>query len=281
MQDAFQTQYYGEIKFSQFGSDYHFPKSHDFGVLVLHGYSSSLDAVSGITPYLEAAKIDYEMPLLRGHGTKYQDLRGVTAQDWLDDAQSAYDIVLQKHPKVIIVGLSMGGLTALQLAAKNQETCLALVTWAAALYFKNPAVHLAPILKRIVKYWPGQESFNDPECRKNNRNYPYISTDSFHSLYRYAKHTITILSRVKAPICIIHSSKDQVIKPIAADRIFKDVMSPYREQHMLAKSGHELGQDLERETVFELSMEFIKKFLPENAEENGDSEEKRDKIDEE
>lgn len=259
-QEAFHKTQNGDTTKFSFGQNYKFEQNNDFGVLLLHGYTSALDAVSGIVPKFESEAIDYKMPTLRGHGTKYQDLRNVQAVDWLQDAQKSYEQLLQTHPKVLVIGLSMGGLLALNLAAQNPETCLGIVTWAAALTLKNPAAHFAGIIKHFVKFWPGQESFNDPECRKNNKNYSHFSTDSFNSLYLFAQETRSILPQVRAPLCVIHSKKDQVVKPKSAETIFKNVHSPYRELHLLAHSGHELGQDLQCNEVFEITMQFIQNF---------------------
>lgn len=43
------------------------PAGTSIGVLLLHGFTSSLSAVSGFVPFLTDRGIDYEMPVLRGH----------------------------------------------------------------------------------------------------------------------------------------------------------------------------------------------------------------------
>jgi carboxylesterase len=59
---------------------------------------------------------------------------------------------------------------------------------------------------------------------------------------------------------VLQSKKDQVIDPLAANLIYRDVSSPWREIHWFQKSGHEMGQDLEREAVFAETMKFIAKL---------------------
>ena len=68
----------------------------DLGVLLLHGYTSSLDTVNGLLPTLERMGLPYRMPVLRGHGTHPRDLRGVTARDWYGDASAALDDLLRE-----------------------------------------------------------------------------------------------------------------------------------------------------------------------------------------
>lgn len=235
-------------------------KTEKLGVLLIHGFTSSLDCVNGVVPKLEELGVDIEMPVLRGHGTKPEDLKGVTYHDWMADAEAAYQNLSSRVDGVIIVGLSMGGLVSLNLAANHPEV-LGIVTWAAALEFVNPLSRFVGLLGRFFKMWPGQESFNDPECRKKCTNYKSFATDSFASLYKFAQLTRNRLSEVHAPICIIQSRKDQVVKPSAGQHIFDGVGSDYAEIHWLMRSGHELGQDMECDRVFEITADFVKQFI--------------------
>ena len=230
------------------------------GVLLLHGFTSSLDCVNGVVPYLKDLGCDIEMPVLRGHGTKPEDLCGVKYFDWLVDAERAYELLASRTDGVFIVGLSMGGLVALNLAQQHTDT-LGVVTWAAALEFVNPLARFVGILGRFFKMWPGQNSFNDPECRKKCTNYPRFATDSFASLYEFAQKTKEILPDIKVPACLIQSYKDQVIKPSAARYIYDHIGSETVELNWLSRSGHELGQDMECTTVFEITADYISRRL--------------------
>ena len=111
------------------------PKYKKLGVLLLHGFTSSLDTVNGLVPYLKKSKIDFEMPVLRGHGTRYQNMSGVTAKDWFVDAEKALLTLSKRVDKVVIVGLSMGGLVALNLSMKHPTKIAGVVPVAAALKF--------------------------------------------------------------------------------------------------------------------------------------------------
>ncbi len=234
-------------------------KTGKLGVLLLHGFTSSLDCVNGVVPALEALGVDVEMPILRGHGTKPEDLKGVTYHDWMEDAEAAYQNLAKRVDGVVIVGLSMGGLVTLNLAANHPEV-LGIVTWAAALEFVNPLSRFVGLLGKFFKMWPGQESFNDPECRKKCTNYKSFATDSFASLYQFAQLTKGRLAEVRVPVCIIQSKKDQVVKPSAGQHIF-DGVGGYAEIHWLERSGHELGQDMECATVFDITARFVGQFV--------------------
>lgn len=229
-------------------------------VLLLHGFTSSTDTVDGLIPHLEAAGIPYERPILRGHGTRYQDLRGVTARQWYADADRAMLKLWNSGHHVVVVGLSMGGLVALQLGMRHPDVIAGVVTVAAALKFKDPLSRLTPMLAKVLRYWPSPESFNDPELAKNCTNYPKFATDAFASLYDYAHEIAERLPEMHVPIRILQSKKDQVVAPEAANIIYEKVSSPLRQIVWFEKSGHEMMQDMEADAVFAEIMDFIREF---------------------
>ena len=237
------------------------PQYERLGALVLHGFTGSVKTVNGIIPTLEKMGIETELPVLRGHGTHYKDMKGVGAQDWYDDAEAALLRLSERVDKVIVVGLSMGGLVALNLGIRHRDKIAGIVTWGAALRFQDPLAGVAPMLGKLPISWPSPAAFNDKSLASTSENYPRFMTDAFASLYAYAKETEERLSQLELPICVLQSKKDQVVAPIAANVIYRDVSSKHREIHWFEKSGHEMGQDLEREKVFETTCDFIGHFL--------------------
>lgn len=236
------------------------PKYAKIGVLLLHGFTGHLNTVNGLVPSLEAAGIPYRMPVLRGHGTRYQDMRGVTARDWYVDAEKALLDLWHSVDRVVVVGLSMGGLVALELAMRHPDKIAGVATMAAALKFADPLSALTPLLSKVVRYWPSPESFNDKSLKVDCKNYPMFATDAFSSLYAYAKQIAARLPEVHVPIRILHSKKDQIIAPESANIIYERVSSPHREIIWYQQSGHEMGQDLEAAQVFKDVMEFVQRF---------------------
>jgi len=236
------------------------PRHAKLGVLVLHGFTSSLRTVDGLAPRLEAAGLPFRMPVLRGHGTHYTDMATATAQDWYDDAEAALLELSREVDAVVVVGLSMGGLVAINLGIRHPDLVAGVATMAAALRFRDPLAGVAPLLSKVFKSWPSPESFNDPSLKSDCENYPRFMTESFGSLLNYAQETEKRLPQLRAPISIIHSKRDQVIAPISANIIYRDVASKHRELHWFERSGHEMGQDCEKEAVFDEVMGFVDRF---------------------
>jgi len=236
------------------------PRYKKLGVLLIHGFTSSVRTVDGLVPHLEAAGIPYRMPVLRGHGTTYTDLATVTSQDWYDDAEAALLELSKEVDRVVVVGLSMGGLVTLNLGIRHPDKIAGLVTWAAAMRFKDPLAPVAPMLKGIFPSWPMPPAFADKSLAGSSENYPRMMTAAFGSLLNYAQETEKRLPQLELPICVMQSKADTVIDPIAANLIYREVSSSHREIHWFLRSGHEMGQDLEREELFAQTMAYIKKF---------------------
>ena len=55
--------------------------------------------------------------LLNGHGTNPEDLDGVTYEKWTQSVKSAASALKETYGKVVLVGMSMGGLLALDCAS--------------------------------------------------------------------------------------------------------------------------------------------------------------------
>jgi len=236
------------------------PRTKRLGVLLVHGFTSSLQTVDGLVPYLEKARLPYRMPVLRGHGGKRTDPAGGTSQEWYADAEAALQELAKEVDKVVVVGLSMGGLVSLQLSMEHADQIAGLVTLAAAMRFKDPLAPAVPILAKVFKTWPGPNSFNDKSLKKNCTNHYRFLTKSFVSLYRYGKEIEKRLTEVKVPLLVIQSKKDQVVDPVTANIIYHDVSSAHREIQWFTRSGHELGQDMEAEAVFARVMQFVEKL---------------------
>ena len=233
------------------------------GVLLLHGYTSSLDTVNGLVPTLEQLGLPYKMPLLRGHGTHHRDLKGVTWRDWYADAAAALDEVLRQAQRVVVVGLSMGGLVTINLGIERAKDLAGIALASPALDFSNPLARFSRPISRVVGYMPMVNSIRDPELAKLCTNYSHLESGSFASLYEYSKLTMARAPLLKLPLLVVHSRHDQVIPPAAVEKFLSQVGTP-REKlavHWLKQSGHEIMQDSEKQDVFDTIGAWLKGFM--------------------
>jgi len=227
----------------------------------LHGFTSHVNCVADLRFGLEELGMPYRIPVLRGHGGQWQDLRGVKARDWFEDAEDALLDLLTECRRVIIVGLSMGGLVALDLAARHRKKVAGVVPVAAALKFVDPLAFMSPALARIIPSWPSPKAFHDKQLmEQRNRNYPRFPTATFVELYRYAQEVGNRLSFVIAEALIIQSRKDQVVAPASAEKILQKISSKNKRIQWFERSGHEMFLDLEGREVTAAVIEQIRSW---------------------
>jgi len=231
------------------------------GVLLLHGFTSSLRTVDGLLPTLERLRMPYRMPVLRGHGTRPEDLVGVTERDWYDDASRALDALLREAPVACVVGLSMGGLLALDLGIRRPKAVDSAVLVAPALRFKSRLVALSPLLQYVMPWYSAPSSFADPILARTNANYRRFPTRTFVRLYRYGRILERQLPRFDRPLLILQTHRDTIVDPRGAERILALIPSPHTEIVWFERSGHEMMQDLEREAVFARIEGFLRERM--------------------
>ena len=68
------------------------------GVLLIHGFTSNPACLGDWGKTLQDAGHTVSMPLLPGHGTRWQDLESVTVDDWCQAVENAYDCLLYTSP---------------------------------------------------------------------------------------------------------------------------------------------------------------------------------------
>lgn len=231
------------------------------GCLLLHGLTSSLATVSNLVPYLEGRGIPYAMPTLRGHGTRPEDLRGVTWHHWYEDAERALDDLLARCDRVVVMGLSMGGVTALHLAVQRPERLTGLVTVAAALRLIGRGRALLPLLARSgwLKPVDVRNAFADPALAATSTNYPSVPLSAIATLDAFGKQIECELPRVRVPLLTIYTPQDRVAVPAKALTIHERAGTPPEQKRLLAfpHSGHEMLMDRDHAAVCAAIVAFI------------------------
>ncbi len=230
------------------------------GVLVCHGFTAQPKTVNYIAPFLTSAGLDFEIPLLRGHGTVWTDLRNVKWQDWLEDALTAYTSLEARCDQVAVVGHSMGGLVAAQIATQKPVSSLVLV--APAFTFSSPLAPFVGLLQNIIKDFKGDGSaILDPvlraEAEAEQITYQQFPTAAFGQLYQMASLTSKMLGEIKAPTLIVHSLKDTVIPPKAADLALERISSRIKRIRWLQNCNHEVFWDAERDSICHEIVQFM------------------------
>jgi carboxylesterase len=236
------------------------------GVLILHGFTSSLDCVSGIEPPLKALNLPTRMPVLRGHGASSPEaLRGVTWHDWVADGETALQALLTETEKVIIFGHSMGGLVAIHLAAEYKQAVDSIVLAATPVQLVSPlAPHrplhfITPLVRRFLKKWDLPPVYADKRLAQYDTNYRWAPMDAVLSFTEFTDVTRRRLAEVRVPTLIMQSHKDTTAAPESADIIYNSISTP-REQKRIVwfeVTEHEMFRDCERSATIETVVKYV------------------------
>ncbi len=114
-------------------------------LLVLHGFSSS----PAVYRYLIPQITGYDAivcPVLPGHADSIQAFSRVKATDWLATAQTHCASLIKEYKKVDVLGLSLGGLLACELAQQYPINHLYLLAPALKLHMN------IPLMLKIAKF---------------------------------------------------------------------------------------------------------------------------------
>lgn len=237
------------------------------GVLILHGFTSSLDCVNGVEPPLKALGLPIRMPALRGHGAESPEaLRSVTWRDWVADAQAALGDLLTEAERAIVFGHSMGGLVTLTLAADHPDAIDSIVVAAAAIQLASPLApgrpfhFLAPLVARLQKRLDMPPVYADSELPRYDTNYAWAPADAVLSLLEFSRVTRRRLPEVHVPALIMQSRNDSTVAPESAQIIYESISTP-PEQKRIAwfdETEHEMFRDCEREAAIEAVVDYVR-----------------------
>ncbi len=209
--------------------------------------------------------VTVSVPLLPGHGTRPEDLKGIRWPDWYFFARDKYLELKQRCRQVVVCGQSMGGALALHLASHHPVA--GVITLAAAVFLKDWRLRLLPLARHIVPY---QHKSKGPDIRNKNikphiptySKYPVRSVDELLGLL---EHTRQDLPEVTAPALLIHSRKDRTVHFDNLNYIYRHISSPKKEKFILEESYHVISLDVEKDRLFEKILSFIRESVNKNV----------------
>ncbi|MFL5805892.1 MAG: alpha/beta hydrolase [Roseiflexaceae bacterium] len=231
------------------------------GVLILHGFTSSRATVEAIVPRAEALGLPWRLPQLRGHWTQPGDLVGVAYDDMLADARAALGALHTEAERVAVVGLSVGGVLALDLAIQAPAGLDSLVVLAPALRYVNPLARFAPLVAIIMKTAKNDPTlaFTDPALVAHAGNYTTFPSATFVTIERAGRRVEASLPRVTTPMLIIGARHDRVVQPAVSQIVHDRAGSREKELVWFERSGHELLLDCEADAVAERVGQFLQR----------------------
>ncbi|MEU1790861.1 alpha/beta fold hydrolase [Streptomyces sparsogenes] len=235
------------------------PFRHDggeIGVLVCHGFTGSPQSVRPWAEHLARQGLSVSLPLLPGHGTRWQDLAITSREDWYAEVDRELRGLAERCRRVFVCGLSMGGALALRLAARHgaRVSGLALVNPAHGMHERAAAA--LPVLRHLVPSAKGIVSdIAKPGVRETG--YDRVPLHGAYQLRRLLREVDAELPRVTQPLLLMHSAVDHVVPPVDSARILSRVSSRDVTELVLERSYHVATLDHDAELIFAETHAFI------------------------
>ena len=235
-------------------------------VLVLHGFGDTPQSVAGLARALHADGWTVRAPLLPGHGRALAAFAASGAAAWRAAVREAHAALAATHGPVAIVGQSMGGALAVELAASLGGACPALVLLAP--YLAAPravrwCARLAPALARAVPAFStdgGARSIHDPLARTEALGLGLVTPGLVRELVRVVDGARAALPHVAAPTRVVQSALDHRIAPADATAAFARLgaaTGAVTRLDWLEGCGHVVAVERERERVFARTGEWL------------------------
>ncbi len=237
-----------------------------YGVLILHGFTATLDSVVALCAPLRELGIPVIMPLLAGHGASSPEaLRGVGWEAWLADADKAMQNLMRDAERVIVIGHSMGAILSFNLAIRYQGRIDSLILAAPAIKLVSvfapgrPLHFVAPFVSRIIKNWGLHSLYSGPQSVTTIPHYTWVPTDAIISCFDLIKHTQPLLGLVTLPILILHCRQEKTVLPESAMIVYNMVATEPSAKSIvwLEDSGHQIFCDCEKEKAIRTIIDYV------------------------
>ncbi len=235
----------------------------EVAVLLLHGFTGSPWELRPVGESLAARGVHVLCPRLPGHGTTPEAMLFAGITQWLDAATEALDSLVGAK-RIVLVGLSMGGLLSMVLAARNPRV-RGLVLIAPALKLKA----FGPRLLRRLRGLPGLDvreqwivkkgtDIESAEVRAGApvlARYPLARAIDLFALADLAHEAET---RITCPSLVIGAVNDHVVDTDAVMALQQRL--PFSRRVLLQRGFHIIPRDTDRALALTEIAHFIEAF---------------------
>jgi len=122
------------------------------GILLVHGLGGTPVELRIVAVGLARAGFTVSCPQLAGHCGSFDELKATTWRDWYRSVEAAHDRLRQHCDVIIVGGLSMGALLALNLAAERPESVQGAALFAPTLSLNGWGIPWYARLFRLVAH---------------------------------------------------------------------------------------------------------------------------------
>lgn len=233
----------------------------EVGVLLCHGFTGSPQSLRPWADRLAAQGLTVSLPLLPGHGTRWEDMNLTGWPDWYAEVDRELRALGERCSRVFVAGLSMGGALALRLAAKHGDAISGVMVVNPANKVHGLAAHALPVVRHLVPSTKGIASdIALPDATE--LGYDRVPLHAAYSLRAFLRMVDGELPQVTQPLLLLRSPQDHVVPPADAARVLGRVSSTDVTEILLEQSYHVATLDHDADRIFAESLAFIGRLAP-------------------
>ncbi|MEU6004938.1 alpha/beta fold hydrolase [Streptomyces sp. NPDC047453] len=233
----------------------------EVGVLLCHGFTGSPQSLRPWGRYLAERGLTVSLPLLPGHGTRWEDMQLTGWPDWYAEVDRELRVLRESCARVFVAGLSMGGALALRLAARHGDAVAGVVVVNPANKVHGLSAYALPVARHVVRTTKGIASDIALEGAAE-LGYDRVPLHAAHSLRNFFRMLDGELPQVTQPLLLLRSPQDHVVPPVDSARILGRVSSTDVTEVLLEHSYHVATLDHDANRIFEESYAFVGRLAP-------------------
>jgi carboxylesterase len=226
------------------------------GAVLCHGFTGMPGSMRPWAEALAAAGHTVSVPLLPGHGTRWQDANETTWEQWYAELERAVDAVRAQCTHTFVMGLSMGGTLVMRLAEQRGEQIAGVVVVNGSLFTTRKDAKLLPLLRRVVPSLPPVGN----DIKKPGVTEPAYDRVPVRAAYQLSKLwsvTNAELARITQPLLVMTSRDDHVVEPENSARLMTASGSTDKQQIWLEDSFHVATLDNDLPVIIEQTLAFM------------------------
>ena len=249
-------------------NNYLFNQDSKLGIYIIHGFSSTTYEVKKIAQHLANQGYHVKADNLPGHGTTIEDCNSTKYHEWLTFVEQNVAELYTYCDKVIVMGVSMGGVLALYLGTVFPLD--GIISASPLIKFKKEFdVRVLARLFHRFKPTIKKESTFHPDQLKVSRVafygyncYPVVALNEMRKLIDKVKIN---LHKISSPVLLIHSKVDKTAL-FKNYHIIKSLLKTSNLSTLVVeKTGHHVfdPEESDKEEIFTTISDFTKTMFNE------------------
>lgn len=231
------------------------------GCLLIHGFTGTPYEMRELGERLADEGHTVLGVRLAHHAAQAADMNRSRWHDWYLSALDGWHMLRSCCQRVIPIGLSMGGLTALLLAAREEVG--GIVTMSV------PVMSLGDRRQGAARFaWPVVPFLGKPKeeiAASLVPCYDVYPVRAVSQLTGYLAQVNQALPDISAPALLIHAREDQSAPPENLEYLYERVGSSQKERVWLERGDHVVTVDLDKEIVFDRIRTFVQELSAEST----------------